>query len=51
MKLAVVVLALAMTGCATVNDIEHTPPTMNVMSGKNPKEYADCFVGKIASSR
>ncbi|AKF51125.1 hypothetical protein GE543_02505 [Pseudomonas sp. SZ57] len=52
MKLAaVVVLALAMTGCATVNDIEHTPPTMNVMSGKNPQEYADCFAGKISSSR
>ncbi|KPC33587.1 putative lipoprotein [Pseudomonas syringae pv. cilantro] len=51
MKLAVVVLALAMTGCATVSDIEHTPPTMNVMSGKNPKEYTDCFVSKISSSR
>jgi len=51
MKLAVVILALAMTGCATVADIEHTPATMNVMSGKNPKEYTACFVGKIASSR
>ncbi|RMN23026.1 putative lipoprotein [Pseudomonas cannabina] len=40
-----------MTGCATVSDIEHTPPTMNVMSGKNPKEYTDCFVSKISSSR
>ncbi|KGS11928.1 lipoprotein, partial [Pseudomonas coronafaciens] len=50
MKLAaVVVLALAMTGCATVNDIEHTLPTMSVMSGKNPQEYADCFAGKISS--
>lgn len=51
MKLAVVILALAMTGCATVADIEHTPATMNVMSGKTPKEYTDCFVGKIADSR
>ncbi|MFH7416830.1 hypothetical protein VSS92_29535, partial [Pseudomonas syringae pv. tagetis] len=34
-----------------VNDIEHTPPTKNVMSGKNPNEYADCFVGNNASSR
>jgi len=51
MKLAVVVLALAMTGCATVADIEHTPPTMSVMSGKNPQEYADCFVARIADSR
>lgn len=51
MKLAVVILALAMTGCATVSDIEHTPATMNVISGKNPQEYADCFMSKISSSR
>jgi hypothetical protein len=51
MKLGVVILALAMTGCATVADIEHTPATMNVMSGKNPQEYAECFVNKIAGSR
>ncbi|MFS2157212.1 hypothetical protein ACCD10_07630 [Pseudomonas sp. Pseusp122] len=51
MKLAVVILALAMTGCATVEDIEHTPATMSVMSGKSPREYADCFLGKIADSR
>jgi hypothetical protein len=51
MKLAVVILALAMTGCATVADIEHTPATMNVMSGKTPQEYTECFVGKIADSR
>ena len=51
MKLAVVILALAMTGCATVADIEHTPATMNVMSGKSPKDYAACFVGRISDSR
>ena len=51
MKLAVVILSLAMTGCATVNDIEHTPATMSVISGKNPQEYADCFIEKISSSR
>ncbi len=51
MKLAVVVLALAMTGCATVADIEHTPPTLSVMSGKSPQEYAECFVARIADSR
>ncbi len=51
MKLAVVVLALAMTGCASVADIEHTPPTMNVMSGKNPQEYAECFISRIGDSR
>ncbi len=51
MKLAVVILALAMTGCATVADIEHTPATMNVMSGKSPKDYAACFDGRISDSR
>jgi outer membrane PBP1 activator LpoA protein len=51
MKLPVVILALAMTGCATVSDIEHTPETMSVISGKNPREYADCFASKISSSR
>ncbi len=51
MKLAVVVLALAMTGCATVADIESSPPTMSVMSGKHPQEYAECFVARVADSR
>ncbi|WP_110951193.1 hypothetical protein [Pseudomonas bohemica] len=51
MKLAVVVLALAVTGCASVTDIEHTPATMSVMSGKNPQEYAECFVARISDSR
>ncbi|MFK3971902.1 hypothetical protein ACI2KS_14370 [Pseudomonas sp. NPDC087358] len=51
MRLAVVILALAMTGCASVADIEHTPATMSVMSGKNPQEYTECFVSRIADSR
>ncbi|MEG5263298.1 hypothetical protein TRP66_03215 [Pseudomonas sp. JDS28PS106] len=51
MKPAVVILALAMTGCATVSDIEHTPATMSVISGKNPREYAECFNSKISGSR
>jgi hypothetical protein len=51
MKLGVVILALAMTGCATVADIEHTPATMSVMSGKKPQEYAECFLNKISDSR
>lgn len=52
MKLAVVVLALAMTGCTTtLMDIEHSPPTLSAISGKNPQAYADCLVGKLSSSR
>lgn len=52
MKLAVVVLALAITGCTTtLMDIEHSPPTLSAISGKNPQAYADCVVGKLATSR
>ncbi|MEB0040654.1 MULTISPECIES: hypothetical protein [unclassified Pseudomonas] len=51
MKIAVVVLTLAMTGCATVAEIERTPPTLSVISGKSPQSYADCLVHKLAGSR
>ncbi|WP_397453535.1 hypothetical protein [Pseudomonas sp. NA-150] len=51
MKLAVVVLALAMTGCASLQDIEHSPPTLSVISGKSPQAYADCMVARLANSR
>ncbi|RMO05033.1 putative lipoprotein [Pseudomonas cichorii] len=51
MKLAVVVMALAISGCATIADIEHSPATLNVISGKTPQQYADCFSGKISESR
>jgi hypothetical protein len=51
MKWAVWVLALAMSGCATVADIKQTPPTMVVISGKSPQDYATCVTEKLASSR
>lgn len=52
MKVAAVILALAaLAGCATVEDIEHTPPTLSVISGKKPNDYADCFIGKLGGSR
>ncbi|VVO23450.1 hypothetical protein [Pseudomonas fluorescens] len=51
MKRVVWVLTLAMSGCATVSDIRQTPPTMSVISGKNPQDYAQCVVDKLASSR
>ncbi|MGE8482430.1 hypothetical protein [Pseudomonas sp. FP1740] len=47
----VVPFALAVGGCATVSDITASLPTMNVISGKNPHEYAQCLVEKLASSR
>ncbi|MBU6957256.1 hypothetical protein KRR23_05840 [Pseudomonas sp. CVAP len=51
MKRGVLVLALAMSGCATVSDISQTLPTMNVISGKKPQAYADCVAKHLASTR
>lgn len=51
MKRVFVILALVLSGCATVEDIKHSPATLNVISGKSPEKYADCFVGKIGDSR
>ncbi|WP_223484186.1 hypothetical protein [Pseudomonas sp. A-RE-19] len=47
----VVPLALAVGGCATVADINESLPTMSVISGKKPHEYAQCLVEKLADSR
>lgn len=51
MKWSVLVLALALGGCASVSDIKQTPPTLAVISGKNPQEYAACVVQKLSSTR
>ncbi|UMZ09431.1 hypothetical protein I9018_17975 [Pseudomonas sp. MPFS] len=51
MKRWVGVLALAMGGCSTVSDINQTPPTLNVISGKKPDEYAKCLAEKLSKSR
>ena len=51
MKQGVLLLALVMSGCATVSDINQSPPTMNVISGKKPQEYANCVAEKLANSR
>ncbi|MDY7560334.1 hypothetical protein QN382_15050 [Pseudomonas sp. 10B1] len=51
MKIAVAILALAMTGCATVADLEHSLPTLSVISGKSPQAYADCVAHKLIDSR
>ncbi|WP_285415713.1 hypothetical protein [Pseudomonas sp. efr-133-TYG-5] len=44
-------LVLAMSGCANVAEINETLPTMNVISGKKPHEYAQCLAEKLADSR
>jgi hypothetical protein len=53
MKWGVVIvpLALAMGGCASVSEINETLPTMNVISGKKPHEYAQCLADHLAQSR
>jgi hypothetical protein len=42
---------LALSGCASVSDINESLPTMSVISGKKPHEYAQCLSEKLASSR
>jgi hypothetical protein len=42
---------LAISGCASVSEINETLPTMNVISGKKPHEYAQCLSEKLAESR
>ena len=51
MKWGVWVMVLAISGCTTVADIEQTPPSMNVISGKKPDAYARCVSDKLAGSR
>jgi hypothetical protein len=52
MKVAGLLLAmLALGGCATVEEIEHTHETMDVMSGKDPQDYTQCLAHRLADSR
>lgn len=51
MKWVVPALAVALTGCANVADIEQSPETMSVISGKSPREYAACVQQRLADSR
>ena len=44
-------LVLAVGGCASVSEINETLPTMSVISGKKPHEYAQCLAEKLADSR
>ncbi|WP_433735382.1 hypothetical protein [Pseudomonas putida] len=44
-------LFLAVSGCASVEDINESLPTMNVISGKKPNEFAQCLSKKLADSR
>jgi len=46
-----VALLALLGGCTSVAEIEQSPETMSVISGKKPQEYADCVVGKLQDSR
>ena len=50
MKWGFLVLSLAVlvSGCANVSEINESLPTMNVISGKKPHEYAQCLSEKLA---
>ncbi|WP_459205408.1 hypothetical protein ACSMEV_12375 [Pseudomonas sp. MLB6B] len=51
MKWVLAALSLALAGCASVSELEQSHETMDVISGKSPREYADCIKQTLASSR
>lgn len=51
MKWMVAALSLALGGCVSVSELEQSRETLDVISGKTPREYADCVKHELASSR
>ncbi len=51
MKWGVWLVFLALSGCASVKDIQQTPATLSVISGKKPHEYAQCVDTILTKSR
>ncbi|MDR2306613.1 MAG: hypothetical protein LBE53_05375 [Paucimonas sp.] len=51
MKWMVAAMVLALGGCVSVEELEQSRETLNVMSGKTPREYADCVKRKLADTR
>ncbi|AMB84663.1 hypothetical protein AWM79_04820 [Pseudomonas agarici] len=51
MKWGVWGVFLALSGCASVQEIQQTPATLNVISGKKPDEYAQCVDTILTKSR
>ncbi|WP_213880048.1 hypothetical protein [Pseudomonas sp. dw_358] len=47
----VVGMGVVLSGCTSVAEIEHSPETLSVISGKTPKQYTDCLVAKLADTR
>ncbi|MCW2271023.1 hypothetical protein KC131_24055 [Pseudomonas sp. JQ170] len=51
MKWVVAALAVTLGGCASVSELENTPETLSVISGKKPQEYAVCVQQELAETR
>ncbi|MGE7989736.1 hypothetical protein ACQKPE_01540 [Pseudomonas sp. NPDC089554] len=51
MKWLMAAFVVALGGCASVSELEQSRETMDVISGKTPRQYADCVKGKLADSR
>ena len=51
MKWMVAALSLTLGGCVSVSELEQSRETMDVISGKTPREYADCIKQKLADTR
>ncbi|NIE76201.1 hypothetical protein F3J44_11455 [Pantoea sp. Tr-811] len=51
MKWMVAALCLALGGCASVSELEQSRETLEVISGKTPREFADCVKQRLAESR
>ncbi|SNS48116.1 hypothetical protein SAMN05444352_108173 [Pseudomonas japonica] len=51
MKWFVSALALTLTGCASVTELEQSPETLDVISGKTPEQYLNCVQERLKGSR
>lgn len=51
MKWFCVGAVLLLAGCASVKDLEQSPPSMDVRSGKDVQAYTQCLVDRLAKSR
>ncbi|MDF0731647.1 hypothetical protein P0Y43_13085 [Pseudomonas entomophila] len=51
MKWVMAALTLTLGGCVSVSELEQSRETMDVISGKTPREYADCVKHKLADTR
>lgn len=43
--------AVVLAGCSSVKDLEQSPETMDVISGKTPKQFAECLQARLQDSR